>query len=559
MKRFLSVISIVLIAVTLASCFTSCKKDDENKEDILAFDVSGYNVVYPGNASREIIEVAQILRERINSKTELELGITEDLTEAAEKEIIVGNTNRPESATLKAKLDGAPGDNWFAIEVMGSKIVILGKSNDVTLRAVRYFATEFVSTSQKKGTIAIASDYSKAHEADMSTLFFAEHLVELKIGTPKNIFLSERDVDFGSTVTYPKLVELQYQANEADNGIMLATFNSSETYYRIMRSDDKGDTWTEVTQVYDNYNKDLRGGRMPMLYELPVDMGDYKKGTIFLAGTSSPIGGEKANYEKTAITLCSSTDLGETWTDLPSIDYAKGKIDGDGIWEPFLIYEEETQRLYCFYSDDSDPKHDQKLVYKYTTDLKTWVGKDGKTGQTDDPYEAVACNDPTLRPGMISISKMGNGEYIMTYEMVGFSMNPTYAKKTTRLDDWGDISDYGTEVLSTERNSFGSSPWNAWSPVGGECGTLVVAGKHRVQDKTNKNAPSLFFSFDYGKTYLEVENPIGYVVNGNNRSGYSPCVMFSADGKTLYYATNPDKVSDPNKAYVAMVRIDILG
>ena len=362
-------------------------------------------------------------------------------------------------------------------------------------------------------------------------------------------------------------MKLQYQANEVDNGTVLATFNSSEAFYRIMKSEDDGNTWTQIAKVYDTYNKDLNGGRMPMLYELPVDMGDYKKGTVFLAGTSSPIGGEKASYEKTAITLYASTDAGKTWTDLPSIDYGAGKIDGNGIWEPFLIYEEETGRLYCFYSDATgehtdpvNPQPDQKLVYKYTTDLKTWTGKNGKTGQTDDPFEAVACANVNLRPGMISIAKMGNGEYIMTYEMVGFSMNPTYAKRTARLDDWGDVTDYGKEVLSINGNSFGSSPWVAWSPVGGECGTLVVMGKHWVQNKKDKTAPNLFFSFDYGKTFIEVDNPIDYTIdpNNENRSGYSPCLMFSADGKTLYYASNPNKKVTPNMAYIAMVRIEII-
>ena len=107
---------------------------------------------------------------------------------------------------------------------------------------------------------------------------------------------------------------------------------------------------------------------------------------------------------------------------------------------------------------------------------------------------------------------MGNGEYIMTYEMVGLKMNPTYAKRTKRLDNWGDVSDYGTLVQSTDGVIFGSSPWCAWSPVGGECGTLIVVGKHRTDKPEDKTAPDMFVSFDYGETYIGIDNPIDYTI-----------------------------------------------
>ena len=573
MKKILSVL--VTAATLISSCalFSACEK--QSKETLPAdgeagFDISGYEIVYSTTSKTEIMEAAQALGNRIAIKAGTTLNVKDDsLTDgedaSAKKEILVGYTDRAESRALRDKLDGVNNDKAFAVEVSGNKICIMGKNVDVTVRAVKYFATNYVSTSQKEGTLNLPADLSTAQVADTSTIIYTDSLVELKISKKYNLYLSEKDMTASSTVTYPKLVELQYQANAENNGVMLATFNSSEPFYRIMKSVDNGNTWTEIAKVYDGYNTDLNAGRMPHLFELPVDMGDFKKGTILLAGTSSPA--SSANFEKSAITLYSSTDLGETWTSLPSLDYAKGRTNGDGIWEPFLIYDDSTGRLYCFYSDDSDPEHDQKLVYKYTTDLKTWVGKDGKTGQTDDPKEAVACDDPKLRPGMISIAKMGNGEYIMTYEFYGYKGddgkwlypgNPTYAKRTRDLDDWGDISDYGTEVLSVNGNSFGSSPWCAWSPVGGPCGTLVVTGKHKVQNNDKKDAPALFLSFDYGKTYIELENPIGYTYNEDNRSGYSPCVMFSADGKTLYYATNPPKRSNESQAYVAMVRIEII-
>ncbi len=572
MKRIKSIIAVFIALASMLACFSACNNDsdtdgDGGEETGAQLDISQYSIVYSQRASSELQGFIRVFKDKIEHYTQASLPVSDDWYDEGEdvenkKEILIGETDRAASASAHEELDAIDNSKAYVIKETGNKIVITGKSDAVVLRAMKKFLNSFVKTSAKEGTVTLEKGFSAIGKADTSTLMM-NNFVELDISKKFNIYSDAKDTSGSSTITYPKLVQLSHQKNEADNGTLLATFNSGEIFYRIMKSTDNGETWKQVAQVQDKYNRDLQGGRMPMLYELPVDMGEYKKGTILLAGTSSPIGGSSANYEKTAITLYASTDIGKTWTDLPSIDYGAGKIDGNGIWEPFLIYEEETGRLYCFYSDATEDavegQHDQKLVYKYTSDLKTWVGKDGKTGQTDDPFEAVACNNPNYRPGMISIAKMGNGEYIMTYEMVGLSWNPTHAKRTTRLDDWGDISDYGTEVKSVDGHSFGSSPWITWSPVGGECGTLVVAGKHWVQNTMDqKSAPSIFLSFDYGKTYIELENPIGYTINKDNRSGYSPCVMFSADGKTLYYATNPNKLINPNQAYISMVRIDII-
>ena len=45
---------------------------------------------------------------------------------------------------------------------------------------------------------------------------------------------------------------------------------------------------------------------------------------------------------------------------------------------------------------------------------------------------------------------MGNGEYYMTYEMCGINHCPIYAKKTTKLDDWGDIIILSCKIFSRQ-------------------------------------------------------------------------------------------------------------
>lgn len=336
---------------------------------------------------------------------------------------------------------------------------------------------------------------------------------------------------------YPTIIRLSHQKNVEDNGKLLATFEKWGSTYPVYESNDDAETWQYVSTVKDTLNSGFWNEWMPFLYELPTNIGDFEEGTVILAATS--VYGE--GVTDSTITLYSSTDLGRIFNAFCNVDKAGGTEWG--VWEPYLIYEEETGRLFCFYSDDSDPEHSQKLVYKYTTDLVNWSEK----------FECVACDDYDLRPGMVSVTQMGNGEYFMVYEMVGINGNPIYCKKSTSLDNWGDVSDYGTVVSAAEK-TFGSSPYAAWTPVGGDCGTLIVIGKHPVKGSSDTGT-DMFLSFDYGKTFAPVDNPISYSLDPYERCGYSPSLFFSPDGTTLYYVNNPPCYESTYKITVAKISI----
>ncbi len=578
MKKLLLLVSIFLIASTLTFCFTSCSKDNKSESEV-GFDISGYEIVYPSMAGDDLISAATALRNRIEKCANLKLNIKEDFVAADEevsgKEIIVGESDRAETVALKAKLDTLGSESAFAIEVIGNKIVVLGMSEDITIHAIKYFVNNFVDLSQKEGTIALDKSYNKAHMADENMIIIPEELVGFVMSEQYLVFEPEHGTTSQSTNQYPTATYLQYQKNEADNGTMLATLNSGESFYRIFRSTDDGKNWEQITEVYetnpDNYgagvSQPLQAGRMPFLYELPAKVGEFEKGTIFLAGTSSPPKGTAASYERTAITMYYSTDIGKTWTALPSVDYGKGKIDGNGVWEPFLIYEEKTGRVYCFYSDATQDKvegqHDQRLVYKYSTDMKNWTGETG-TGSYTEPFEAIASADYKHRPGMVAVSKMTNGEYILTYEFVGSKVDATgsttFYKTTTRLDDWGDPADMGKVVITDEGETSGSGPWSAYTPVGGDNGIFFVFARFKGDYRDGDfEQPDIFISFDYGRTYRSLENPFKYNHIGNtdeDRSGYSVMFLVSPDGKTMYFFNNPPY--GVSSQTISMVRIDII-
>lgn len=362
--------------------------------------------------------------------------------------------------------------------------------------------------------------------------------VTFEIESVNDIYAPE-DESKGAVCEYPTIIRLCHQEKEENNGILLTSFEKWGDTYPVYRSSDDGKTWQYVSTVKDNLNEGYWNEWMPFLYELPADMGEFKKGTVILAATS--ILGSGENVSKSTITLYSSTDLGKTFNAFCNVDEAGG-IEW-GVWEPYFIYEEETGRLFCFYSDDSDPEHSQKLVYKYTTDLVSWSEK----------YECVACEDSSLRPGMVSVVKLGNGEYFMVYEMVGIGGNPIYCKRTKSLDDWGDVADYG-KIVSAACKTIGSSPYVAWTPVGGENGTLVLVAHHTVKCGS-KTGTDMFLSFDYGETFVPVDNPLPYFHDPYERCSYSPSLFFSPDGATLYYVNNPPCFDDTYKVTLAKIKI----
>ena len=352
--------------------------------------------------------------------------------------------------------------------------------------------------------------------------------------------------------SYPTMIKLAHNGDRNGEFVMAhaSLFGSaSDNGYRVYRSGDFGDSWEYISRAVDDFTPGVEDNVLqPCLFELPRDMGSFKEGTLFMGGCSR--GRYPDGSGMSAVTLYYSEDIGVTWKAYHVLAMGGTAPDTAGVWEPFFIYEEETGRVYCFYSDETGEKAGptaQKLVYKYTTDMENW----------SDIRISVDAPEPALRPGMIAISKMGNGEYIMVYEVVGIKGNPIYYKKTKNLDDWGDLTDYGNVVITDDQKTFGSSPWCAWTPAGGECGMLVVAANHMVQGGPSiyGTGTDLFVSFDYGKTYTAIENPIPFTPVANHKCSYSPYIGFSDDGHTMYYINNPEYGENCQQMIFARIRI----
>jgi len=133
------------------------------------------------------------------------------------------------------------------------------------------------------------------------------------------------------------------------------------------------------------------------------------------------------------------------------------------VWEPFLMV--YNNALIVYYSDQRDKAHGQKMVHQTTTDLYHWT----------DPVDDVAYPTYSNRPGMPTVAKLPNGQYIMMYEYGGAKEGgyATYYKFATDPLKFGSAT--GQVLKSADGTVPTSSPYVVWTEAGGPNGTLVVS------------------------------------------------------------------------------------
>ncbi len=278
---------------------------------------------------------------------------------------------------------------------------------------------------------------------------------------------------------------LYARTTEISKDILLATWENYSpepplVYFPIHRSLDGGLTWTEISRATDQVNNwGLR--YQPFLYTLPQPFVDYPQGTILLAGNSIP-----TDLSKTQIDLYASTDSGHTWNFLSHIAAGGRAIPNNGetpVWEPFLMLYDN--QLVVYYSDQRDPLHGQKLVHQTTTDLKTW------TPAVDD----VSYTNFTSRPGMTTVTQLPDGNYIMTYEYGGGPLAtdpssstgyhfPAYYRIAANPLEFN--NSVGYPIIAQDGTQPTSSPYIAWSSVGGPNGSIIVSAASNEEVFVNR-------------------------------------------------------------------------
>lgn len=359
--------------------------------------------------------------------------------------------------------------------------------------------------------------------------------------------------------TYSKIIVLKHSGSA--NGTILVTYDqltwvNGVQVYPIYRSTDNGATWTHLTDVVPSSDfSTLIRTSQPFLYEVPQATGGLAAGTLLLAGNIMP-----SDKSSTRIVIYKSTDHGATWSLLSTVDTG-GPATYDpsptsttsSIWEPSLNIDANGD-LVCYFSDERQKVYDSSGKDTSTSILQAvsyHVSTDG--GQTWGAEGNVAAiPDDSDRPGMITVTKLGNGQYMATYEVVNQpsqSLNTAvvYSKLSSDGITWT-ANSLGTQVKLANGRGMGSSPFVRWVPAGGPNGTVIVSSKWAVDSGGNISGGENFYvNYNYGQgSWEQMPYAVTYDASdtqGGYFAGFAQSFDTSVDGLTLYQATNVENTT----------------
>ncbi|WP_205325272.1 RICIN domain-containing protein [Glycomyces sp. YM15] len=367
--------------------------------------------------------------------------------------------------------------------------------------------------------------------------------------------------------TYAKIIVLKNSGSA--NGTQLVTFDklvlqNGVQVYPIYRSTNNGASWSHVADVNPSATfPALTRTAQPFLYEVTQTTGDLAAGTILLAGMVMP-----EDRSTSRLVVYKSTDQGTNWSYLSTIDSGGPAVYDPSpssttttVWEPSLAID-GNGGLAAYFSDERQKANGvlQAISYRRSTDGgKTWgslVNVSAPTNQSD-------------RPGMITVTKLPDGRYMATFEVVNRpsqSQNtaPVYYKISADGLNWGSTNSIGTQIKLANGRGIGSSPYVKWVPSGGPKGMVVVASKWSLDGSGNIDGGQNFYvNYNLGDGPWErLPMAVTYDASdtqGGNFSGFAQGIDYGADGRTLYQAVNVENTTtDLNDIRVGSIPLDAL-
>ena len=537
MKRIIAIVLTVAMLSFLAGCgnsdtpkvtdATTTVTDSIIENDSL--NLADYRLTYSAGISKTAQDGLSSFKKAIREYTGVDMPSDHDRRNNEEdsegvKEILVGKTNRKETQEALELLKGAGADSYIIMN-SGDKIVIAGENDTDLLFAMNAFLTTFVSNS-KEGAFVMEDDFRLIGSHDEETQILPS------LVTVRTEFVSIIEGNGKKWPTYGRLLQLKY--NGENNGVMFATSQWAGNSFPLYRSTDGGKNWELMTTISEQIKPALSGNWQPEIYELPVDVGLMPKGTLLLGGCTH-------NDTISRICLWRSFDLGETWEEFTVIDHAGGAGQKNGMWEPFMICDEDG-KLVVFYSDETDVNEygGQRLVFRVSVNGEEWGEK----------QYCVAPKDKKLRPGMVSVAKMGDEGYLIVYEMIGESGGPVYYKTSDSLTNW-DYESKGKKLYGPDGEFTGCTPYCVWTPAGGPHGTVVACGRFG-KASSPKTQSKIFLSNDLGKTWRTIDNPLvwDYLESKDSNPNYADSLGFMVDSDGAVYHIANCFPNDESQKYI---------
>ncbi len=328
---------------------------------------------------------------------------------------------------------------------------------------------------------------------------------------------------------YPRAVELKY--NGSSNGTLISIFEAVPALgvpavFPVYKSTDGGKTWNHISDISDTQNGGWYFWSSPTIYELPENLGNMPAGTLIAAGQ---LVDTRDGFSRQKMEVYKSLDQGVTWSYLTTLIDLPWVV-GQMVWEASFLMDNGT--LIFYVSDETDyENHSQKIVHMTSTDGVNW------SERVDD----VALTNQALRPGMPNVAKMGNGKYIMTYEVVGTGAAGRIHYKISDDPTSWNPTDMGTLLEPIGRPGIPeSSPYVVWTSAGGPNGMVIVST--RISTNPDNRGGENYVNFNYGVGPWYTMSPVIPYTSGTweslNHAGYSRSMVVSADNETLYHFTD---------------------
>ncbi|WP_460554905.1 sialidase family protein [Hymenobacter daeguensis] len=315
---------------------------------------------------------------------------------------------------------------------------------------------------------------------------------------------------------YPRVIRLS-QGGNANR--LLASFDIGKAG-AIYESPDNGRSWQHLSDVAETTPP---GSCCSGLYEVPQKLGDTPAGALFWA---TSVGTDRGGRGPCSIRLYRSTDGGRSWSFFS--EPVKGFI---GLWEAEFSIAANGQ-LVVYYSTEEHKAegYNQALAHKISTDGGlTWGLETIDVGRPDGAW----------RPGMAIVRRVPDGSFVMSYEICGQGCD-AYLRHSPDGLRWGDKTDAGTRIESTEGHHFAHAPTVAWAPAAGQAqGRLLAVGQMLLNNTDNAVAANngrVYMINDHNGQgpWTEVPAPVPVPeAKDNPCPNYSSQLVPGADGLTV--------------------------
>jgi hypothetical protein len=256
---------------------------------------------------------------------------------------------------------------------------------------------------------------------------------------------------------YPRVIRLT-------NGTIVASVVAPQPSGRlggtILESTDDGLSFTQIGRI--DSTRAAPGLCCATLYELPSALGSLPAGTLLWAAS---VGGDTPDAPM-SIPVFTSPDRGRSWTYLSDVTVASVPRSTGGLWEPEFSQLDDG-RLICHWSDETDPKHSQKLVAARSADGTLWI----------DQHDVVAVSATGGRPGMAVVRRAVGGDYVLSYELCGADGCTSHLKRSTDGWTFGDVTDPGVRPATLDGEHFRHAPNLAVSAAPGIHGRQYLVGQ----------------------------------------------------------------------------------